>query len=474
MKIILINPYPKDSKGINEATIYPPIGLAYLASTLRKEGFHDVRIIDANIYRIDNERLLETLRSENPDVVGVHLNVILGGSGVELCRMIKKELPARVFIGGPLASSNPVEMLKLSGAEAAVIGEGEACFTEICRGSALAGLPGVAYRQGSEVVINPPAPLVGNLDDLPFPAYDLLPPFVVYKSRARKKPLGVILTSRGCPYQCTFCNASVFGKKFRARSPENVLRELDVLVNDFGIRQLDVLDDNFTMDIQRAEAILDGIVARKYKLLINLQNGVRADRINEYIIQKMKLAGVFKAGIGVESGDERVLASIKKRISLDKVKEAIRMFRKAGILTSAFFIIGFPEDTRESIEKTIQFAIEADPTVCNFNLLLPFPGTEMYRELRAAGRLKDPDKLFYDAGFLADKIYYTSPKLTEQELLEFEHLAYRRFNFRFRKLAEVLFSIRSFGELLWIAEAAIPLLRQIFKKKDRQEAQASH
>jgi anaerobic magnesium-protoporphyrin IX monomethyl ester cyclase len=463
MKIILINPYPKDSKGINEATIYPPIGLAYLASTLRQEGFHDVRIIDANIYRIENERLLETLKLENPAVIGIHLNVVLGGSGVELCRMIREELPSRLFIGGPLASSNPVEMLKLSGAEAAVIGEGEVCFTEICKGADLAALPGVAYWQGNDVVVNPPAPLIANLDDLPFPAYDLLPPLIMYKSRARKKPLGVILTSRGCPFQCTFCNSSVFGKKFRARSPENVLRELDLLVNDFGIRQLDILDDNFTMDIQRAEAILDGIIARKYKLLINLQNGVRADRINEDIIRKMKLAGVFKAGIGVESADERVLASIRKRQSLEKVKAAIRMFRKAGILTSAFFILGFPEDTKESIEKTIQFAIEADPTVCNFNLLLPFPGTEIFRELKAAGRLKDPNKLFYDGGFLADKLYYTSSNLTEQELLAFERLAYRRFNFRFRKMVELLFSIRSFGELSWIAEAAFPLLKQIFK-----------
>ncbi len=161
-----------------------------------------------------------------------------------------------------------------------------------------------------------------------------MPPFSLYRGRARKKPVGVILTSRGCPYQCTYCNSSVFGKKFRARSPENVLQELDLLVNDFGIRQLDVLDDNFSLDIPRAEAILDGIIARGYKLLINLQNGVRADGINERIVHKMKLAGVFKVGVGVESGDVRILAGIKKNLSLDKAKEAFRMFRKEGILTS--------------------------------------------------------------------------------------------------------------------------------------------
>ena len=464
MKIVLINPYPKDSEGINEATIYPPIGLAYLASYLRREGFHDIEIIDANIRRIDNEQLLKHLKRVNPDIVGVHVNVVLGGSGVELCRMVARELPARVFIGGPLSSSNPAEMLKLSGAEAAVIGEGEVRFAEICKGVDPSSLPGIAFWRGKVIEVNPPAPLFANLDDLPFPAYDLLPPFSLYKGRARKKPVGVILTSRGCPYQCTYCNSSVFGKKFRARSPENVLRELDLLVNDFGIRQLDVLDDNFTLDIPRAEAIFDGIIARKYRLFINLQNGVRADRINERIIHKMKLAGVFKVGVGVESGDERILTSIKKQLSLDKAKEVIRMFRKEGILTSGFFMIGFPEDTRESIEKTIDFAIEANPTVANFALLLPFPGTEMYRELKASGNLKDPDKLFYDTGFLSGKIHFASSNLTEQELLQYESLAYRRFNFRFRKMVEIIFSIRSFGELVWIIEAAFPLIKQMFHR----------
>jgi anaerobic magnesium-protoporphyrin IX monomethyl ester cyclase len=463
MKIVLINPFPKDSEGINEATIYPPIGLAYLASYLRREGFHDIEIIDANIRRIDNERLLEHLKRVNTDIVGIHMNVVLGGSGVELCRMIVHELPVRVFIGGPLVSSNPVEMLKLSRAEAAVIGEGEIRFAEICKGADPASIPGIAFWQGEEVVVNPPAPLIANLDDLPFPAYDLLPPFSIYKGRARKKPVGVILTSRGCPFQCTYCNSSVFGKKFRGRSPENVLQEVDLLVHEFGIRQLDVLDDNFTLDIPRTEAILDGIIARKYKLLINLQNGVRADRINERIIHKMKLAGVFKAGVGVESGDKRILTSIKKKLSLAMAKEVIRMFRKEGILTSGFFMIGFPEDTRESIEKTIDFAIEADPTVANFALLLPFPGTEMYRELKASGKLKDPDKLFYDTGFLSSTIHFTSSNLTEQELKQYESLAYKRFNFRFKKMVEVLFSIRSFGELVWTVEAAFPLIKQMFR-----------
>ena len=205
MKIVLVNPYPKDSQGLNEATIYPPIGLAYLASYLRREGFSEIEIIDANIRRIANERLLEQLKQANPDIVGVHMNVVLGGSGVELSRLIRQALPAaRVFIGGPLVSSNPVEMLTLSGAEAAVIGEAEERFAEICKGADPAGLPGIAHWRGKEIEVTPGAPLVADLDDLPFPAYDLLPPLSLYRGRARKKPVGAILTSRGCPFNCSF------------------------------------------------------------------------------------------------------------------------------------------------------------------------------------------------------------------------------------------------------------------------------
>jgi radical SAM superfamily enzyme YgiQ (UPF0313 family) len=370
-------------------------------------------------------------------------------------------LGCTVCIGGPLVSSNPVEMMALSGADLAVIGEGEVRFAEICKGTPYDAVPGLAYRRDGQVVLTPPASLLPSLDDLPFPAYDLLPPFGIYKGRARKKPVGPIFTSRGCPYQCTYCNSSVYGKKFRARSPESVLQEIDLLVTRFGIRQLDVLDDNFTLDIARAEAILDGLIERRYGLFINLQNGVRADRLNQRIVHKMKLAGVFKVGIGVESGDEAVLRSVKKRLSLDKARDAIMMFRKEGVITYGFFMLGFPTDTHETVQKTIDWAIEANPTVATFTLLLPFPGTEMYRDLKAAGLLKDPHRIYYETGFLAGTLVHTSLNLSEEELARYVRDAYRKFNFRFTKALELLRDIRSWGELIWMIDAALPLLRQI-------------
>jgi len=465
MKIALINPSPIDTTGINEATIYPPIGLAYLASSLREAGFNDVSIIDANILKIDNKKVLEALKKLSPGVVGVHLNVILGRSGVELCKMIKKKLNCTLVVGGPLTSSSPHRILELSGADVAVIGEGEHTIVDICLGKNYEDIKGIALINNGKLVMNDPRPLIDDLDTIPLPAYDLLPPLKLYKSRARKKPVGVIMTSRGCPYQCTFCNASVFGKRFRSRSPENVMKEINLLINDYHIKQLDVLDDNFTLDIERAEKILDLIISSKKKIKINLQNGVRADKVNEHIINKMKLAGVFKAGIGIESGDLETLKMIKKSLSLNKVKEAIKMFRKKGIITVGFFILGFPNETKETIEKTINFALEANPTIASFCLLLPFPGTEIHKELKEMNALKDENLLFYDSGFYADKLYHRTHGLTEEELLNYQNVAYKKFNFRPRKILETITTIRSPGELVWIMKAALPLLKNIARVK---------
>jgi radical SAM superfamily enzyme YgiQ (UPF0313 family) len=464
-EIVLINPYPGTSEGINEATIYPPIGLAYLASYARRNGsFNNIRIIDANVMRKNNQEVLRELLDNKPLVVGIHLNVILGRAGTELSRLIKKEIGCQVIIGGPLVSSNPEDMLKISEADVAVIGEGEETFLELLQQKPLEDILGIVYKVlGGRFKRNPPRPLINDLNSIPFPAYDLLPNFKMYKNRARKKPVGVILTSRGCPYQCTFCNASVFGKKFRARSPENVLKEIDLLVNHYGIKQLDVLDDNFTLDISRARAILEGV--RHHGLCINLQNGIRADTIDAELVKLMKKAGVIKVGIGIESGDSEVLRSVKKNLDLDRVREAIRLFRKKGIITIGFFILGFPCETKESIEKTIKFSLEANPSIANFCLLIPFPGTEMHQELLINNQLKEPDRLFYDSGFYANRTYHACSGLTEKELLRYQKIAYKKFNFRLVKIIETMIHIRSLTELSWTITAALPLIKNILKRE---------
>lgn len=458
-RVILINPYPKNAKGINEATIYPPIGLAYIASFL-SSYYINVKIIDANILKLDNKIVLKEINDFKPDLVGISLNIVIGRNGINLSHLIKSRTNLPVSLGGPLVSSNPEKILEISKADMVCVGESEITMLEICQGKKLRNIDGLCYRKGNKIICNKPRKLIEDINTLPYPAYDLLPPLKLYKSRARKKPVGTIMTSRGCPYQCTYCNSNIFGKKFRARSPENVIGEIDLLVKKYGVKQLDVLDDNFTLDIERAEKIIDIIIERKYNILINLQNGVRADRLTYNLVKKMKKAGVFKVGIGIESGDKEVQKFIRKFLDLKKVIRAIKWFRSQDIITIGFFILGLPIDTDKSVTTTIDFAIKANPSIANFCLLIPFPGTEIYEYLKENKLLKEELYMGINTGFYEKKVYHKCKYLSEEKLFYYQSLAYKKFNFRLRKIIETLTDIRSFGELKWTMDVAIPLMKR--------------
>lgn len=473
-KILLVNPSSGGSSGlIDPATAYPPLGLAYLASYIREKGSisYDIKIIDANILRMPNQNILRIIKDFSPDIIGLHMNVILARNGLKLCHMVKKQYPKILLcIGGPIVSSNPKKTLKDSNADVAITGEGEDIFLEICEGKKVDEIKGIAYFKDKKIVFTGSRPLIENLDTIPHPAYDLLPDFKIYRSRARKIPVGPIITSRGCPFQCTFCSSSVFGKKFRAHTPEYIIEEIDMLVNKYGARQLDVLDDNLMLDKSRAEKIFDLIIQRKYKLAINLQSGIRVENLDENIVKKMKKAGVFKAGIGIESANKEILKSIKKSLNIDKVIQSIRWFRKYGIISYGFFIIGFPNDTDESINETINFALRINPTIANFMILVPFPGTEIYELMKKNNLLISPDILYYTTGLYESKMYHKCMYLSNQELLALQRKAYSKFNFRVSKILETLSSIRSFNEFRWTLNAGLIILKNIiFKSKKKSD-----
>jgi anaerobic magnesium-protoporphyrin IX monomethyl ester cyclase len=462
-RVLLVNPYPEAARGINEATIYPPIGLAYIASFLLSEGV-TVGIVDANIMKMTTDDVLLEVGRFKPDLVGISVNIVTAKSGATLSKLIKARTGLPVCIGGPFASSMPEKALELSSADIACIGEGEYTMLEICKGKKLSLIDGIAYKKGRLIVRNKPRSLIEDLDVLPYPAYDLLPPLRFYKSRARRTPVGAIITSRGCPYHCTYCNSSVFGKRFRARSAGNVIGEIDLLVKKHSIRQLDILDDNFTLDVKRADNILGMIIKNNYPILINLQNGIRADRLTKKLVVRMRKAGVFKVGIGIESGDERVQKWIKKSLDLKDVVKSIGWFRSQNIITVGFFILGFPFDDEESVNHTIDFALKANPSMANFSILLPFPGTEVYEYLKQKGMLKENLDLGIETGFFESRMYHTCHNLSEEKLAYYQKEAYRRFNLRIGKIIETLLNIRSMSELKWTVEAALPLIPKILMR----------
>ena len=470
MKTLLINLYPYYATG-TEGTIYPPLGLAYIASVLEEAGYSKVKVLDANMMRLRNEEVMKKVVEYDPDIIGVSVNVVTQRVVIELCEKIKERFPEKLLVvGGPLPILQPEKFLKVC--DIIVNGEGERTFLEIVRAwenkSELRNIPGTAFLHNNMVKINVRPKLIEDLDRIPFPAYHLMEPVLKEysrKARVNKEYMAPILTSRGCPYQCTYCNKSVFGSRFRMRSAENVLSEIDWLLKNFEVRQIDILDDNFNLNPERTKSILDKIITGRYDLAINCHNGLRVDKLTRELAGKLKQAGVFKVGIGVESGDERILESVKKKLRLQKVKDVIKWFREENIVVHGYFIFGLPGDNKESMQNTINFAIEANPHFANFAICIPFPGTAVYDYVKKNGKfLKDVDN-GVEAGFFDGTAFFEDDITIGEEVVEFNKKAFKSFYFRPLKAVDILFSIHSFSELKWIFNQVVSVFYNLFGKK---------
>ena len=465
-KVMLISPYPYETKEINEATHYPPMGLAYAASYLEEKGLI-CNILDANLFRLGFHELMAKIKEFNPDLIGITANIAFIREAMSISKE-SKNMGKYVLIGGPSSMGNTEYILNNSNADAVISGEGEVVMWNfinvINHNRDFDELRGISCIKRGAFIRNEKEEPIQDVDNIPFPAYHLLPNLGLYESRSRKHPVAPIVTSRGCPYQCSFCLSQNTG--WRPRSPENVLREIEMLVNKFGVRQIDILDDNFTLDAKRAERILDMIIAKKWNLAIAFPNGLRADRLTENIVHKMKLAGVYKTGIGIESGEQEIVTRSKKGLILERVNQAVNWFRKEGIIVFGFFMFGLPGETKESMEKTIKFAKKLNPHYANFGVTVPLAGTTLYNELKDAGHLDEDTEEGIKTGYYSIKEgYYNTGNLKKEEIYEFSKKAYRDFYFRPSKIWDMVKTIKSYRELKWTMATSWPLIKGVFSAK---------
>ncbi len=459
----MINPYPEGAKGINEGTIEPPLGLAYLAASARARG-RRVDLIDANALRVGADDLREHILEIRPAVVGISTNVVTHPAGTILAEKLRESgFRGVIVLGGPLPSAIPEYCLSSRAVDGIAAGEGEETLSEILdnvvagREEPFRGVRGCFWRDRAGLIVREaPRPLIADLDSLPLPAWDLLPPFAYYKSRARRRPIGAVICSRGCPYQCTYCNKSIFGSRYRRYSVARVLQEVELLAADFGIRQLDILDDNLTLELDWAKELFRRLIP--FGLAINLQNGIRADHCDEELLDLMKAAGVFKLSLGVESGCPEMQLRIKKNVDLEKVVQTCRWARSRGIVVYGNFILGLPHDSAETMSRTVEFALRMDPDAATFNFLLPLPGTEVWTEIEQNGkidfRLDDPEA----AGFYGAGLRYRLPGMDNAEVSFWYRRAYRRFYLRPRKILGLFLRSLHPGELGWLLETILGVL----------------
>lgn len=385
MKILLIKP------DYGSHVITPPLGLGYIASVLEMDG-HDVHIVDLATDHLSDDGFLRTVKKREPDLIGFSLmsDVKVLSKVREIITNLRRVSEAPIVIGGPQVSSLPAFTLQYTRANFAVIGEGENTMKELARaldkesGEEFDSIRGLAFLEGNgNVRINEPRELIKNLDQIPFPAWHLMPPSKYRISpvlaSVKRQPVAPIITSRGCPFLCTFCAGHVtWGRTFRVRSPKNVVDEIEMLVEKYGVREIQISDDNFTLIRKHAFEVCREIIRRKIDIYWSCPNGVRADKLDRELLYTMKLAGCHLFGFGIESGNQKTLHRIKKRLDLEVVSKAVKTAKDLGITTVGFFILGLPGENFQDIQRTINFAKNIPLDRAWFSTLNLLPGAELF------------------------------------------------------------------------------------------------
>lgn len=471
MKILLIYP-PVTIYGPGKISPHPPLGLAYLAAYLEKAGCL-VKILDALALGRDKIRkqgkltrvglgkreLKKEIKDFNPDIAGVSVMfTAFVQDAYDIAQLVKEVNPKITTVfGGAHVSIDPKTALKNKNVDIAVKGEGEITFLNLVkaiekRGS-LVKITGISYRQGRKIIQNPPTPFMKNLDELPFPARHLLP-MELYDSPddpfSMRYPLTSMITSRGCPGRCVYCSIhAVWGHTWRGRSARNVVDEIEHLVKDFGIKEIHFQDDSMSVSKKRMNEICDEIIKRKVDIKWATPNGIAHWMLEKRLLKKMKKAGCYRVTLGIESGNPEMRRWVGKPYSLEQAKELTQYANKIGMWTLATNIIGFPYETREQINDTIQFAINSDVDFALFYRLGPRPGTPVYEIFKKEGWLPKNERELYSESVACETKY-----IKGKELYKIQGEAYSRF-FKRRFLSflnplRIVRKINSFEDLTYV------------------------
>ncbi len=378
MKLTLLHPPRMGGRGTN---LVPPVGLLYLAAVLERDG-HEVTLVDAALTGETGDALAATVAGSNPDILLVSAFTSDVAALVRELPAIRGALPRRapVWLGGPHASCRgPAAFGDLPGIDAVFVGEAE---ESLPRALAACGsgdpVPGVILA--SNPVETEPQ-IVEDLSSLPLPAWHHAPPRM-YRGLPngvvlRRMPYAPVITTRGCPYRCTFCAGfRVTGRRIRHRPLDHVWREIELLHREHGVREIHIEDDNFTFDRDYAAAFCRRAVEAGLPLLFSTPNGVRLDRLDAELLRLMKTAGWYVVHCGIESGSDRILELVRKGTDTASIAGSLELIRKAGLPTAGYFILGLPGETREDIEATIRFARRSSLSWAHFAAFLPIPGSE--------------------------------------------------------------------------------------------------
>lgn len=376
--VTLVYPYFRPSND-NSIFRFPPLGLGYIASYLKKQGI-SVELVDCTFSGMNSA--IEKVRQSHPRIIGIQIMFSMKEKAIHMAQALKKDCELLVA-GGPLPTSSPEEFLQFF--DVVGIGEGEETMLDLVQvfldGKSLENVKGIAYKKNGKTIFTTSRGLIENLDGIPFPAREMFSneAYKKYYSRNFGYTTTSVMTSRGCPFECDFCSRPVFGNQFRSRTSENIAEEAQQ-VHDLGYDRIWFADDCFTLGRKRFLEVCQELINRH--IGIGWECLSRVDTIDQEVAQKMRKAGCIRVFFGIESGNDTILRIMNKQIDIGQARQAVYTCKKAGIQVGAFFILGYPGETDKTILDTVYFASSLPLDYLSFTFPYPIPGTPLYERVK--------------------------------------------------------------------------------------------
>lgn len=456
MHILLVNPPQENmlhlegpSETVEEIGFFAPLGLLYIAANLQKYLNCEVSICDAPVEGLTYPLLREYIRRKNPDIIGITASTASLLDVIETAELVKDiDDKIHVCIGGAHPFIYPKETLSFRNIDTIVLGEGEKVFLDLIKAlmekRPLDSIKGIGFKDNNgKIIISTPYGYIDNLDDLPFPARELIDIKKYYNIAGKSKTVATLMSSRGCPGRCTFC--CTLYKKPRFMSAPRVVEEMQ-MCKSLGVKEAFFLDDTFNLDIPRVHAICQEIKRKKIKMAWGFK--ARIDFVTKDTLKSVVMAGCRRIHFGIEAATDDGLKRLKKDITLEQVRNVFKWIKEYDIETSAAFIIGCPEETRQDVLEKVNLAKELNPTFVQFSVLTPYPNTEIYKDGLSRGMWVDDFwRKFAEKPNPGFRPGLWEENLSRKEIYSLTKAAYKKFYLRPKYIAQSILRLKSLTEL---------------------------
>lgn len=475
MRVALLNP-PMDfdvalgkAKNIGQFTVMIPHGLASIGAVLQRDGV-ECKVVDGYAENLAIRDIVDRIIAYSPSVVGISTVTPVADIVHMIARHIKeKDRSIKIVLGGPHPSILPDDVMADNNVDFIIRGEGDYSFLNLVRaldkGSDLHAVEGLTFRDNGKIVHNKVGGYIGDLDELPPPAYELFPMhlYTAPPQWSIASPSYQLIASRGCPYNCSFCCVGM-GTQVRVKSAGRVCDEIEYLIEHHKCRQIVFVDTTFPFNLKHAESVCNEIIRRGLDKKIVWFTSTRVDIVNQKMLDLMHKAGCRLITFGVESGNQRILDSVGKKVTLEQVKAAVKMAHKSGIDITASYILGLPGETRETILETIKFAKKLDTLYAQFNIIVPYPGTRVFDYAEKNGLLRNKKWSNYVSLTSMTDLEppFIVPGMTREELLALQKKAYNSFYLRpmtVLKHARKCIVNREFKKYFMLARVLLDMMR---------------